>query len=460
MNQRKTKQTIRAKYNRRPAPHAIKLSSALQWLIGVFLSALCIPLQSVNCQENPINQIIKIEDLKGNCSSGYEIAEKLLITNFHVADNLCPNTDCLEFKATKQNQGRYQTEVKNNFSLLLVIPSLDIAIIGDQKYSATLSEKLKERLSAVTTPTLGQKQTMIGFTGCSEISKATGQALEISPSSLITSARGSFGSSGSPVFNGQGELVAIVSQAKSMFDAAIAKLFGGRFVLKASRLDAARELLLENDPEIRLEKELELLEREYLETLLQTKGTLRIQEGFLFDLKLKKIADSALKGWLHLEKSQPIPKALLLRDPDIIELFNLPRATNRLEEIAFKVRLYNSFENRGFFSKRWTVIDPDQLLAEAQISNQHNLKELRETFELLKNSRWPGLTIFTLSFIAPLILLFLIILVLWGMTLTVIYNNSSGNIAQKIAKTIIIGVCLWPFSVIMLKIYKKRSAKK
>lgn len=138
--------------------------------------------------------------LRGNstCGSGF-VFEGEIVTNAHLVSSLCPLGDCEGLKIDGINCTKW--------SVSSLKRSLDLGSLNCrepiEKPSLTLGSSDDSNV------------TIVGYPRCGEQKTSSGEIIQKSRLHLILTAKGNYGSSGSPILNPEGKVVGIIDQAAS-----------------------------------------------------------------------------------------------------------------------------------------------------------------------------------------------------------------------------------------------------
>ncbi|GEM_PF-3803691 len=148
--------------------------------------------------------------LRGNstCGTGFVFNDRV-ITNAHLVSSLCPLTDCSDLKVEGISCAKW--------SVAGIKRSLDLGALACSdpidKPGLSLSSGYSSKVS------------IVGFPKCGEQKISSGEIIQESRLHLTLTAKGNYGSSGSPILDSEGKLVGIVDQAASAKTLLQSKMF-------------------------------------------------------------------------------------------------------------------------------------------------------------------------------------------------------------------------------------------
>lgn len=148
--------------------------------------------------------------LRGNstCGSGF-IFNNQVITNAHLVSSLCPLRDCADLKVDGISCPKWSVSgIKRSLDLGALSCSQSI-----EKPGLTLSTGNSSKIS------------IVGFPKCGEQKISSGEIIHESRLHLTLTAKGNYGSSGSPILDSEGKLVGIIDQAASAKTLLQSKIF-------------------------------------------------------------------------------------------------------------------------------------------------------------------------------------------------------------------------------------------
>lgn len=250
-------------------------------LLGLF--CLLIGLSSAAAQpleQDLINSVVLLRgEAKFPCATGFLLENGDIITNAHVSRSICPLGACRNLRAYQAPKvgAEADKELSSSVEIAFELPSLDAALLkqsgGDIKKGVFKTGPLE--------PMPGDHAAALGFPRCGALAYSQGKVRSSGPIHIYTSIVGSHGSSGSPIFSPNRELVGIVDQSSSLTGALASLGWGAEFELRGIHASSIFSIL-GSDSKGSFLNEAILLKRQALERLRALDGSERVKEDMLF----------------------------------------------------------------------------------------------------------------------------------------------------------------------------------
>ncbi|MCB0311377.1 MAG: trypsin-like peptidase domain-containing protein, partial [Bdellovibrionales bacterium] len=351
------------------------------------------------------------------CATAFLTRNRELITNLHVVEKVCSGADCSGarlFRASETGRAAdRELKLKNGLQLRRLLPGLDLAIL---EFSEDLS--LDDGVfSLKKSPTSHDKFYTLGYPNCGELTLSQGQQESSDTLYLYLSNQTAHGSSGSPVFNADLEIVGVIDQAADLSGAILGRLSGHSFRTRAVRgdlLDAFVSLEYQSS----IPQQIELLLNYYKHDLLKLRGIERSISALRYLAKLASIGRQLPQLPLSAEDLRP----LMLLGAEPIELLNLQRASDatRLYLVLEQIVLTFNIEQAGWAG---SAQNPKKNLADFRRLLNHNNRSEEESRRLLEiverfnASGYIGVNNQLVTYGAYLAIILIAVLISWSFSL-------------------------------------------
>ena len=381
---------------------------------------------------------------KGACATASLIGEGKLLTNYHVAEGVCPYGDCKGLRVQRSNRFGMQPveELKLQKAVMTrASVALDLAII---EISPAPKGITPLALGATQELAAGAALTAVGFPACARLQQSSGAVTGLDQIHITTSLQGLYGSSGSPVFDQSGAVAAVVVQASSLGDAASAYLRGKPFPLRAVRASHVSDILLKPEGDA-FRSEVRLLNTYYASEVLPKAGLDRLMPSMQF-----LTAAEGLRARLMKTSAAPAAAPLFMWfDAYLDGLPQLPKAPDKddIERLLTAVNIEMNGPNQGLLSR----VAPGEL-REALKSSGHTdaqIAALLAMVEAALRADFPGIQIEFVKYGACAALALAALAALWGLSLGVVFCRSRGGFLLRLFKTLLVGLLFWPLSFLL-----------
>lgn len=385
----------------------------------------------------------------GACATGFLAADGKIVTNFHVANGICPYGRCRNLRIQRTNRlGNAPVEELrfDTAAITRISPAMDIAII---EISPSFRLSQAAELVAAPMPEAGTQVSVIGFPACGVLQQSSGRVLGVDPVHMTTSARGAYGSSGSPVFSGDGRLVGITIQAVSLGDAAANFLFKRPFELRAVRADVLQDLMQKSDIDS-LRNEISVLNRYYRETVMPLSGWKRMMPSYQFIAAVQGIR---LRVLTTQSLSQIAPQFLWF-DEYFDVLPRIPRGSEKdrplftdIEKLLTALNIELDGPQRSLFRP----VKPEELketLMAAGRSETHT-DEILQMVNAAHAIRFQGVQIQLVIYCMAAALVLCVTAAVWGGSVIHVFLRSRGGLFLRAFKAACAAFLLWPVSYLI-----------
>ncbi len=429
----------------------MRLSTGLFLLIFFLNATFPFLAESKEIEDFPpaIRESIVLLSGSEMCATGFIVGDQI-VTNAHVTDSLCPYGTCEPITvqimdATDTNSWKSLTDQQG--TLVREIPSLDIALLripNIQKNTFSPTDFLSAPV--------GSDVTTLGFPGCQEFTVSAGKVLSKNILSFHTSALNSPGSSGSPVFDSQFNIVGIVAAAGTVFEAISSEITDLPSSTKAVDGKAAQIVLWTNEPELPL-VQMQMLNTFYRESVIPSEGLDRLAKS----LEWTVVADGILERATFFQLNQHTLFALVNGMRDSLEFLNQPFPSLVTPELleAEKIGTAYALEVYGFKN-----IDLDKIAMNDLLDKLHNSGRPTSHIEALKyliSRAYIHEPAELISTFLKTVCIVLPLLCVWGWTLGYVYRALHGVWYLRLIKMAAIGIGFWPLSLIAFWWMKHRQ---
>jgi hypothetical protein len=410
----------------------------------IMLIALNTPLtMAVDLEDIPLSIRQSVVRLSGSesCATGFIVGDQI-VTNAHVTESLCPYGNCdpitVKIMDSKETDSwKFLTDQSG--ILVREIPSLDIALLK----IPNIPQSPISREIFLSAP-VGSDVTTLGFPGCKEFTVSEGKVLSKNILSFHTSALNSPGSSGSPIFDNQFNIIGIVAAAGTLFEAVSSEITDFPSSTKAVDAKAAQIVLWVNESELPL-VQMKMLNTFYRESVIPSAGLDRLKTSWEWSFA----ADGIWGRATFLQLNQQTSFALASGMGDSLEFLKHPFPSSTTPELleAEKLGAAYALELFGLKNNDLEEIDIADLLNKLQNSGRSTshieaLEYLISRAYIHEPAEWLTTFLKTALFVLPL-------LCVWGWTLGYVYQNAHGAWYLRLIKMTIVGVGFWPLSLIV-----------
>ncbi len=420
--------------------------------LAIFLIAFNLfippPAIAVDFEDIPPSVRQSVIRLSGNsgCATGFIVGNQI-VTNAHVTEKLCPYGECdpITVKILDSVETESWKYLKNQEAVMVQeVPTLDVALL---KIPSITQNSISQ--TSFSSAKIGGQVYILGFPSCGDITLTEGKILAKTPTGFRTSALTKKGSSGSPVFNQNFEIIGVAMQSSSLIGGIASLPFNTSTPTDFVDIGYTQTVLWSKDSELAL-IEMKILNSIYRDFVVSSKGLDRMRASFDFimaaDVVLRRSSFFLLdKGTLFALFAGRENSLNFLRHP-----FK-PSSPELLE--AEKLGTAFALEVYGLHDETFEEIDVPALLENLRDSgrSRHHAQSLEELISLAQVHK-PANWIFS-------ILLFfgfgLSLLAAWGWSLGYVFKAANGSWHLRILKMMVIGLMLWPLSLIAFWLMNK-----
>ncbi len=429
----------------------MRLGTRLFLLIFFLNTVFPILAESKGTEDIPLSIREAIVLLSGSnmCATGFIVGDQI-VTNAHVTDSLCPYGTCDPITvqimdSTDTNSWKSLTDQQG--ILVREVPTLDIALLRIPNIQKNTFSP-KDFLSAP----VGSDVTTLGFPACQEFTVSEGTVLSKNILSFHTSALHSPGSSGSPVFDKQFNVIGIVAAAGTVFESLSSELTDLPFSTKAVDGEAAQIVLWTNESELPL-VQMQMLNTLYRESVIPSEGLDRLTKSLEWTVAADGIWERATFFQLNRHTSFTLVNGMR----DSLKFLNQPFPSSVTPELLEAERLGTAYALEVYGLQN---TDLEKIAMNDLLDNLHNSGRPTSHIEALKYliSRAyihePAELIATFLKTACIVLP---LLCLWGWTLGYVYRALHGTWYLRLIKMAAIGIGFWPLSLIAFWWLKPRQ---
>lgn len=404
--------------------------------------------------ENFVAATVLLTADQGVCGSGFLIDRRRIITNAHVTRSLCPAGRCDRLRALRAPQIGSPADHEIGgapYTLRLEMASLDFAIIDlgtavDRDPPFRLAKDARQ----------GDKLEMLGFPGCGPLRGTAGEIITRDRLRLFTSVMGSHGSSGSPVFRANGEVLGIADQAPTIAVGLSSLLFGTTFASRAlpAELIVEASTAGEKTPILSALAELSSFYSETVASTNDRQQRLRLALELL--ARVNSLGEDALR-----ERADPYDlRPIFSINSGLPLLLRLPwRAPmSPLAALADTLAFQTTLETKGWKSSGLRHRSEEEIRNLLLLSGR-SPEHAERIFELIRARGFDseGIEMQIALVATPWILLALLIATLWSASLGYVFALARGGLFRRIFITFLVGIALWPLSLLIF-LFRRRSA--
>jgi len=432
----------------------LKLSGLLTALLLVFAGAAHSQMDTENMYAK---SILLLLSETGACATGFLIDDGKIITNYHVASVVCPFGKCKGLRIQKSSRLGHPPVEELRYEKAVLAKSasaLDIALI---EVTPTLRFAQPSPLRISELPPAGSNVTVAGYPACQVLQKSSGQITSSDPMHALTSVKGAFGSSGSPVFRDDGSLAGVVAQASSLSDALSYYLLKNSFPLRIIRADILNDLLSKNDAEL-FKREVSILNEYYNEAVMPKQSYKRMMPSYQFLASAQGLRSHVLVS-PSLNTYAP---QFLWFDDYIDALPQIPKSGEKDPSTFLAIeRLLTgvNIELNGPQQSLFRMVKADEL--QAALSNagrpDAHVKEILDMVKNVQDKKFWGVQIQLILYSVLVALALMVLAALWGASVIYVLVKSSGGFFLRAFKAACIAVLFWPVSFLVFLAGRRKN---
>ena len=393
--------------------------------------------------------VVLLSGEKG-CATGFLVQEKIL-TNAHVTEALCPYGACDPITVMKMDSVETESwEYLENQEAVIVqeVPTLDVALL-----KITNITRKSISLTNFSPGEIGGLAYILRFPGCGDLTLTEGKILNKTPTGFRTSAEAQKGSSGSPVFNENFEIIGVAMQSSSLIGGITSLAFNIPHSTDFVDIGYAQKVLWSKDSEIAL-IEMKILNSIYRNVVVSLHGLDRMRASFDFIMA----ADVVLRRSSFFQLDKETLFTLFVGRESSLNFLRYPFKPSSQELLeAEKLGTAYALEMFGFHNEAFEEIDVSSFLENLRNSGRpyHHVQRLEGLNSLAQENK-PADLIFSLLLLLGFVLPLLIV---WGWSLGYVFRATNGIWYVRILKMVVIGLALWPLSLIVFWLVNKHSFK-
>lgn len=436
------------------ARHRIKRLYALCAAAGLLILAS----SAHSDPRSPKQAVVRLSAEHLGCGSGFFVEDgAALVTNAHVVELLCAGTVCPSLRIDHDSgQGHFESALPADtvdLKVRLRLPSIDLAILD---LPPSLRSPFSLEFSTATAPA-GAEISLLGYPGCLALEETRGAISDITTTSFLSGARGASGSSGGPVLDASGNVVGVAFQSDSLLRPIYDAVGRGSYPLRAVRAELLHTLFATPASTLR-STEAGLLLELYSKDVAPFGGLIRLKRGLQFLNSARMLANTILgetgradfvRAAAQMDRA---PEAILQRTAPSPET----PAGKEMELLSFVTNL----ESRGLMSGAARRMTPERLSATLQAQG-YTPEDITRFLSFLPRPEMrnnPGIIPLLALIGAVAMACSAAIITLWAGSLGYVYARGRGGRIRRLARTLAVAVLFWPVSLIMLRVFAKRSA--
>ncbi|NMC64206.1 MAG: trypsin-like peptidase domain-containing protein [SAR324 cluster bacterium] len=393
----------------------------------------------------------------GACASGFLVDQGKLLTNYHVVSSVCPFADCKDLQVLKASRidGPPSEAIKiQKATLLRSFPAMDLALIdigNALRYNPTIQTATSEL------PPPGTELFAVGFPSCETLKVNSGTLISSDPMHLSTSINGAFGSSGSPVFLGDGRLIGVVIQAISLRQAFENYLFKKPFNLRAVRLDSFQDLLSKSDLDS-FKAEVRILNNYYSQALQDKKGLDRMMSSYQFIAAAQGLRSQVL---INPSLSSLAPQFLWFDDyfDSLPQILKFPEKNPDLYLEIEKLLVALNLELNGPQRSLFKLLNVDEIKGALQKVGrpESHIIDIANTISSAITHKYYGVQIQLIIYCTITVIILLVICALWGASIMYVFLENDGSFISNTFKALAVALFFWPLSFLLFLFLHQRQ---
>jgi hypothetical protein len=376
----------------------------------------------------------------GNCATAFFLDEFHLVTNAHVAAQLCSGNDC-------SGTDVYSPTAKLELGQLTLnknLAAFDIAVL-----------RAKVPLPAIRpvqfrAPVLNEEVTSLGHPRCGPQQISKGKVLGLDSLHLLSSTKSMHGSSGSPIIAADGAIVGIVDEAASVYDGVRSILAGSSFNSRGIRADVYTTLSTLEGQAL-LDFSVAALNSYYLSDVAHKQGLDRIRASMQFLAMLEGLrislvespetSDAALRT-LGALKAYPL---VALRLPSSILLSKFDAEVERLVVAA-------NIELKGPRRDVLRSLDESEIRSLANNNGRSSAQQetLLQLFNQALSIGYQGLELSIAVIVTIVSVLGIILLLMWACVFGYCLSYLKDHLVLRIGKSLLLAIT-FPISIFFLR---------
>lgn len=421
------------------------IRSSLYSSILLVVSTLLVPHACLAQAPGP--QVVLLSSpSSGDCATAFFLDAARLVTNAHVASQLCRGTDCsgteVYSPATKLELGRL-TLSKN-------LGAFDIAVITAEFPLANVSP------ARFRSPILNEEVSSLGHPRCGPQQSSAGKILNIDSLHLLSSTKSMHGSSGSPVIAADGSVVGIIDEAASVYDGVKSLLAGSSFNSRGIRADIFTKLNFLEGLAL-LESSADELFSYYIADVVPQNNLRRLRASMQFIAMLDGFRETLVQ---NSETSSHVLRTLSALKSYPLAALNFP-AKSTPSSFDSKVELLVVAANIELKGAKRDVLrrvnDNDVLQLTANNGRSPVQQQaLLELFRQAVASGYQGLEVSIAGFISIVVVMGIGLFILWAFVFGYYLNAFRGPFILRFAKSLAVAIT-FPISIFFLNSVSRKA---
>lgn len=391
----------------------------------------------------------------GTCGTGFVSDGGLVVTNAHVVRALCPTGKCKDVQLLQASGIGNRPLVPVATAQLHVeqtLPALDVAFLRADTGIDTSGIKVREE-----PPREGETAITLGYPKCGALTESRGNITDVESLRFASTTRGAHGSSGSPVFDENFQLIGIVAESASISGGLLSLVTDYRFETVSMRADKALSLRgLSSSASIA--KQAELLLEYYRQHVRNLRGTQRMRAGVAFTAAFEGLQDQVLFAGEPTDAFYRF--AFAGQHLDYLTQTLPPENSEASRSISTLVLAYN-VEVNGAYQQPLVAVKMDQLFEAIRANKVPSavVDDWREIISYAAESDFPGMELYGL-FLAGLtsVVAVLVLSVLaWSMGYT--FGTMPGSFAKRLL-WMLANFVMWPIPPWLARRRKRSERRK
>ena len=384
------------------------------------------------------------------CGTAILLPDGRALTNSHVIRSLCPNRKCLNLEILQSSSPDSSPTVKLSHGNKITVydnPVFDYAFLATEWKDPLPQSPFS--LSSAPLTTFGEQVYSLGYPGCRNLRFERGTIHKQTPLHLVSSIKGSYGSSGSPLFDERYRIIGVTSQATSLLAALISPFSPFGFETNAIRADLISRYEQESNFNRQVEFSTEKLLEWYRHSIRVETGVRRAISGHAFMSAVSSLKQDALLP----NPSNPDLWPFLLIGGKLDYLRNVsmrPEDNTYLRVKLLELVTASNIEYSGPYIDSLTRLTQSDLQSLADRNSLASYVDVNELISYAIKDNYPGLDIFLTLGVVKLVTLTALLSVLWVLSVTHVFKSVNGGTFRKVILAFIFGALLWPASLLLL----------
>lgn len=394
-------------------------------------------------------------DRSRSCGSGFLLANGDIVTSRHVAEGVCPLYNCgsLSVRRAGSAGGPAIEEIKSDTAYVKWSePLLDLAVISKQNApfpAGAFSEWAAAKEA--------QKVWSLGFSRCKTLELRSGSVSSLNPLWTMTTVKGTYGNSGSPLFDADYKIVGVIDEALSVSQAVRARLIGEYFALRAVRGDVLFAAAGLHDEHPSLASQVQIVENFYSEVVIRASGQERLYAALDFMRIMDGMRDPAVTANSALDQASLGLIAQLGSYPASSIAFAQLRLSDLGSSIERLTLAYN-LEYKGLNRSLGKKIAGAELVSLLSgTSDEARVKGLKSIISDFEASGFPGVQQTLINYAIFWLPIAVASLIIWALSVAHVWFSTCAGVAKRLFVCAIVGIVFWPLSYIVFLFTRRTS---